>query len=110
MILGLVLINAIIVILIDLLDVPTTFLFKPLWKIFTKLPYNGWHFKPFSCSLCSSWWAGLIYIIVINQFSLLNVFIVLIMAYFNFIITDAIILVKTIINKLNELIIKKLYE
>ena len=32
--------------------------------------------KPFSCSLCSSFWAGIIYLIIINQFSFLNLFFV----------------------------------
>lgn len=32
--------------------------------------------KPFSCSLCSSFWAGIIYLIAINQFSFLNLFFV----------------------------------
>lgn len=39
-------------------------------KIHIKIP------KPFSCSLCSMWWSGLIYIIVTGNFSFENLAIV----------------------------------
>lgn len=29
--------------------------------------------KPFSCSLCSSWWLGLLYIIIMGKFTILNI-------------------------------------
>lgn len=29
--------------------------------------------KPFDCSLCSTWWSGLIYIAVIGKFTLANI-------------------------------------
>lgn len=110
MLLDLLFINALVVILIDLLDIPTTFVFKPIWKIFTKIPYTGWGFKPLSCSLCTSFWLSVLYIIVTHQFTLLNILIVLLFAYFNFIISDVIIIVKECIHKINEIITKKLYE
>ena len=30
--------------------------------------------KPFSCSLCMTWWTGIIYLLIIQQFSFLNLF------------------------------------
>lgn len=32
--------------------------------------------KPFSCSLCMTFWTGLAYIIIVNEFSLLNLILV----------------------------------
>lgn len=29
--------------------------------------------KPFSCSLCFSWWLGLLYIIIMGKFTILNI-------------------------------------
>lgn len=29
--------------------------------------------KPFSCSLCLCWWSGLIYLLCVGQFNLLNI-------------------------------------
>lgn len=94
MISDLIFINIIVVILIDILDIPTEFLFKPIWRLTTKLPYKGWSFKPFSCSLCTAWWLGLLYIIITHNFSILNIMIVLLLAVFNSVINDIINIVK----------------
>lgn len=29
--------------------------------------------KPFSCSLCSTWWAGLIYLLIVGSFTIPNI-------------------------------------
>lgn len=34
------------------------------------------HLPPFDCSLCMTWWIGLIYLIITSQFTLLNIAIV----------------------------------
>lgn len=44
-------------------------------KVPLKLP------KPFSCSTCMTWWTGLVYLLIINQLSFLNIlFLILISA------------------------------
>lgn len=41
-----------------------------LWKTWIKKgDYHSLHLKPFDCSLCSSWWLGLIYLFVTHQFT-----------------------------------------
>ena len=101
------LIVVIVVVLIDLLDVPTEFLFKPIWKLFTKIPYNGWSPRPWSCSICMSWWCSLLYLIIVGKVTLLNICIILIMSYFSFIIKDVLIIVQETITKiLGKLILK----
>lgn len=37
--------------------------------------------KPFSCSLCSSWWAGLIYLIIVGRFTILWIGYVALLAF-----------------------------
>lgn len=48
---------------------------------------------PFSCGLCSFWWTGLIYLLIINQFTLLNIAIVAALAALTPVINDLIHLV-----------------
>lgn len=62
--------------------------------------------KPFDCSLCMSWWIGLIYIYLNNQFTISGVFLVSMFAFITpllntiiHFITDTIGL---FINKLSE--------
>lgn len=104
-VLDILIINIVMVIMIDHLHIQEDFLFKPIWKMMSKLPYNGWGFKPFSCSLCMSWWAGLLYIIITHHLTLLYIMIVLLMAVFNFTINDLIVLIKEYWSKLMDKII-----
>lgn len=39
--------------------------------------------KPFSCSLCSGWWLGLIYLLVTGQFGLSQIVIVAGLSFFS---------------------------
>lgn len=59
--------------------------------------------KPFSCSLCSTFWCGLAYLIIYNQFSLLSLSYVALLAILTPIVLDVINL---IINNLTKLISK----
>lgn len=38
-----------------------------------KITKTDFTLKPFFCSLCMSWWCGLIYLIVVNEVSLLTI-------------------------------------
>lgn len=106
MIVDLLLINIISVILIDFLNVFEPFLFRPLWHFIVGkgVKYNGWSFKPFSCSLCFAWWSGLFYLLITGNITLLTTAICLLMAWGNEIIKDILMLIKEywarLINKL----------
>lgn len=39
--------------------------------------------KPFDCSLCMSWWCGLIYLLIVKDFTLFNIFILSLFSYFS---------------------------
>ena len=77
-----------------------------LYKIF----YRGraWrddaHFPPFDCSLCMSWWTGLIYLLITHSLSALNIAILLCFAWLTPLIKDLFTLIKDIIIKLLDII------
>lgn len=55
---------------------------KPLIKKILKIPANrNISLKPFDCSLCASFWAGLIYICILNQFTFVNLFFVTLFSF-----------------------------
>jgi hypothetical protein len=56
--------------------------------------------KPFSCSLCMSWWTNLIYIIIAGEFSVAMVFGILLISWTTTITNDVLTLVKTLILKI----------
>lgn len=61
--------------------------------------------KPFSCSLCMSWWTNLIYIIAAGCFSVQMLFTILFISWLTPITNDILTLVKTLILKiLNKII------
>ena len=111
MILNFLIIAVIWVVILDLTD------FMPTVKgwissILTKgkCHNSDYQLKPFDCSLCMSWWSILIYIIVTNQFTLLNIMLALLIAWATPIIKDILILantgINTLINKLMRSIVK----
>ena len=70
-------------------------------KIHIRIP------KPFSCSLCSMWWSGLIYIILTGNFSFKSLAIVALISASTIIIADIMDFIRdlalTIISKLRTL-------
>ena len=56
-------------------------------------------FKPFTCSLCMSWWAGVVYLIVTGQFSLGLLAYVALLAFLSFPIRDFFIFIKELLLK-----------
>lgn len=96
------------VILVDHLNVFEDFLFKPLWRLGTKMPYNGWGFKPFSCSLCMTWWSCLIFLLLTGGLSIPNITLALLVSWSGFIANDVLVLIKESWAKLMSIIIKKL--
>lgn len=50
--------------------------------------------KPFSCSLCMSWWVNLVYLLCIGQFTLTNITIVALFAILTPVISSFVIWVR----------------
>ena len=61
--------------------------------------------KPFSCSLCMCFWCGLLWLLIQSQFTLFNVMLVCLIAAFSEQITNAILILKQLIAKLEDKII-----
>ena len=73
-----------------------------------KISNSDYQLKPIDCSLCMTWWCGLIYLIINNQLTLLNVSILLLIAVSTPIINDIIRLIQDIITKIINIIYKKI--
>lgn len=46
-----------------------------------KTPYKEYSFKPFDCSLCMTWWSGIVYLLFTGNLSVQNIFVVALFAY-----------------------------
>lgn len=81
---------------------------KLLYRIFYKgrAFRDDARFKPFDCSLCMSWWTGLVYLLITHSFTVLNIAILLCFAWLTPLIKDFFTLIKDIIIKLVDIIYK----
>lgn len=94
MFLDLFLITLIIVFVIDIsgiIDELETILSKWL-KGKARIP------KPFSCSLCLTWWVGLIYLLCIGEFNLINIAIVVLFAHLSGVLGTLLVCVRETLN------------
>lgn len=94
MLIDLLLLTLIIVFIIDLsgiIDELETILSKWL-KGKVRIP------KPFSCSLCMTWWSGLIYILCMDNFTLLWVATVALFAHLSGVLSTLLIWVRETLN------------
>lgn len=80
---------------------------KRLWNyLYRGLPFNeDWMIKPFVCSWCLGTWIGIISLFWFG-FSLPNLLLVLLVAYYNDLIKDIMILLKDASTKLIDVIYK----
>lgn len=103
------LIAVITVCIIDLSGFIDTFK-SVLNKILTrgKISNSDYTLKPIDCSLCMTFWIGLIYLIYHNSISLLNIAVLLLIAISTPIIHDIIRLILDIFSKIINLIYKKI--
>lgn len=103
------LIAVIVVIVIDITDFIDN-IKKLISSILTKgkITNSDYQLKPIDCSLCMTFWIGLIYLIIYNQLTLLNVSILLLIAVSTPIINDVIRLLQDIITKIINIIYKKI--
>lgn len=104
------LIAVIVVIVIDITDFINN-IKKLISSILTKgkIKSSSYIMKPFDCSLCMTFWAGLIYLIYCNSISLLNIAILLLIAISTPIINDIIRLLQDLAIKLIQVIEKHIF-
>lgn len=72
-----------------------------------KLPKTNYRIKPFDCSLCMTFWTGLIYLLVIGQVTLPLLAFLLLLAISTILIKETITLLKDIVLKLINVIYDK---
>lgn len=106
MIIDLILIQLIIVFIIDLSGAVESFkLF--ISKILTKgrIQTTNFDLRPFTCSLCSTWWIGLIYLLICHSFTIPYIALVTLLSYLTPLSSSILLLIKDLaiflINKLN---------
>lgn len=110
MILNLFILTVIICFIVDISGIIEQ-LKRWLFKIaYPEKPYRPYSLKPFDCSLCMTWWAGLVYITIYGCFDLPHIALVVLMAYLSERVKNAMELVSdffgTTIDKLKNFINK----
>lgn len=71
-----------------------------------KMTDNNYSLKPFDCSLCCTFWSGLIYLFVIGEFTLPYIAVVCLFSAFSEILKNTILLVEDLFVKLYRIIYK----
>ena len=81
-----------------------------IWKFAFKntKPYRDFPFKPFSCSLCMTWWLSLIYLIISHHITLPYITFSLFAAYMTPVINTSLIFVKELFATIFNLLFKLL--
>ena len=103
--LALLLLTVIVVNLVDLSGFVTTvkkWVWKWVWK--NKRPYQDFDFRPWECSYCMSHHVGVIYLLIVGQFSILTYTYLLVLAFLTPTIKDTILTVKYLIQKIIDAI------
>lgn len=76
-----------------------------------KVDYNDLKLKPIGCSLCMTWWTGIIYLLCIGEFTLVNLTFVALLAFLSSNISGLLLTMKDYFaafeNWLQKLISKK---
>ena len=62
--------------------------------------------KPLTCSLCLTFWVGLIYLLITSQFTITMIGYVCLLAFLTPIIGDILVMIKDVLNKIINLIYK----
>lgn len=80
---------------------------RMIWKwIFNdKIVYSDFRLKPFDCSLCLTFWCGLIYLFVVGSFSIFGMMVVCIIAALSENITNFIAITKMCVSFITDRII-----
>lgn len=110
--LNLLLIQLILVFIIDLSGVMTSLkLFISKWLTKGKMSSTNFELKPFTCSLCMTWWVGLIYLLIARSFTLPLIAFTALLAFLTPVAKDVLITGKDmltwIVNQINKITIWK---
>lgn len=99
--LDLLIITAIIVFIIDLSGI-VLILKKKLWKkLYGIIPFKeDWSLKPFDCSLCMTFWIGLLYLIIIGSFTIPYIGYVCLLSFLTPIIQEILLMIKDLLIRL----------
>lgn len=73
-------------------------------KLYPGMKYNDWSIPLFGCSLCSTFWASILYLIITGTFSLGMLAYVSIVALLTTVIKDALVLIKELLQKIIDII------
>lgn len=73
-----------------------------------KMKDNNYTLKPFDCSLCLTFWVGLIYLLIIRKFTLPYIAVVCLLSAFSNILKNTILLLEDLFIKLQRVIYKGL--
>lgn len=100
------LLNLIIISLVNVLIIDISGFIPSVKSFISKLLTNkqldttNFRLKPFDCSFCMTFWTGLIYTLVIGQFTLVNLLIILLLAFMTEPLYRLLLLIKDTILKL----------
>lgn len=75
-----------------------------------KMSNSDYRLKPFDCSLCTTFWVGIIYLLCTSNFTLPYFAFVCLLACFSGLLKSTILLVEDIITKIIQLIYKHLID
>lgn len=98
--LNLLIIQLVVVFIVDLSGV-MDYIKRAIWKWLKKdKPYKDFTFKPFDCSLCSTWWIGLIYLLITHSFTIPYIAYVALLAFMASTAATALLLIKDALDTL----------
>lgn len=106
-ILDLFFIQVIVVFIVDISGVADTF--KSLVKYIVtkgKMKDSNYDLKPWTCSLCMTWWTGIIYLLWTGNFTLPYIVVLCLLCAFCDVVGKYIILIEDIAIKITQLIYK----
>lgn len=75
-------------------------------KLYKGIKYTDWTIPLFGCSLCITWWIGLLYILFTGMFTWKYIAFVALISFLTPVIKDIMILIQDLFNKLIDLIYK----
>jgi hypothetical protein len=107
--LKLLIINLVAILIIDLSGFIDNFKLL-ISKLLTKNNFKTTEFslKPFDCSYCLTFWCSIFYLIIIGQFTFVNLFFVILITHFTDVTKQLMILLKDVLIKLIDIIYDKL--
>lgn len=108
-IINLTLIAAIVVFIVDISGAVDSLKSGLKWILTKgKMKNSDYQLKPLDCSLCMTFWSGIIYLLITKNFTLPYLAFVCLLSCFSGIIKSSILLVEDILIKITQLIYKLL--